>query len=120
VTGAKVSGLDVIRRRLSKMAELSTFKPKLRHEADSVAADARARLDARDMSALAKSVKVTELPRQDGEGFAIGTDEPAGFFVEFGTRKVAENPWLLPALHARLPRLKHNLATLARNVIKSR
>jgi hypothetical protein len=48
------------------------------------------------------------------------TSDPTGFFVEFGTFKRAGNPWLLPALHARLPRLKHNLRTLLNDAVKSR
>jgi hypothetical protein len=81
---------------------------------------ARANLASRGSGELARSVEVVDISSEKAEGFPVGTAEPAGFFVEFGTFKRAGNPWLLPALHARLPRLKHNLRTLLNDAVKSR
>jgi hypothetical protein len=40
-------------------------------------------------------------------GRAVGTDDPAGFFLEFGTSRSRASPWLVPALRARLPGINH-------------
>jgi hypothetical protein len=55
----------------------------LRAEAEAVADGARERLCERDpTSRLAQSIKIIELEAGDHPAFAVGTDEPAGFFPE--------------------------------------
>ena len=117
---AKLSGLDNLRSRFARLAALSGLKPALRAEAEAVAREARARLSTRGTGELARSIEVSDISDENADGFAVGTDDPAGFFVEFGTFRRAGNPWLLPGLHARLPRLKHNLRTLLADAVKSR
>jgi hypothetical protein len=75
-------------------------EPALRAEAEAVADAARERLRERDpTSRLAQSIKIIELEAGDHPAFAVGTDEAAGFFLEFGTARRRASPWLVPALH---------------------
>ena len=72
-----------------------TLEPALRAEAEAVADAARERLRERDpQSQLAQSIKIMELEAGDHPAFAVGTDEPAGFFLEFGTAGGAPFPGL--------------------------
>ena len=67
----------------------------MRAEAEAVADAARERLRERDpTSRLAQSVKIIELEAGDHPAFAVGTDEPAGFFLEFGTARRRAPPGL--------------------------
>ena len=116
----KLSGLENLRSRFARLAALPGLKPALRAEAEAVARDATARLSSRGTGELARTIEVIDMRGESRDGFLVGTGDPAGFFVEFGTFRTAGNPWLLPALHARLPRLKHNLRTLLADAVKSR
>ena len=119
----EIFGVESTLKRFARLAALPGLKANLRAEAEALAAEARARLESgssRGRGALAKSVKVIDISRETVSAFAIGTEDRAGFFVEFGTAKRSASPWLLPALHARLPRLKHILRTLLNEAVKLR
>ena len=114
----RLTGLENLRTRFARLAALPSLKPALRDEAEAVARLARANLSTRGTGELARSIDVAEMKTENLDGFRVGTDDPAGFFVEFGTFKRARNPWLSPVLHGRLPRLKHNLRRLLKNAMK--
>ena len=97
-------GLDRLRKRFAALGAMTELQPTLRAEAEAVAEEARARLRERDPnSPLADSIKVMKLGTEAQPYYAVGTDEEAGFFLEFGTTKRRAEPWLVPALHSRLP-----------------
>ena len=110
----EIRGLDGLRKRFAALGAMKGLQPALRAEAEAVAAEAKARLTERDPdSSLARWIKIMELEAGDQPAYAVGTDDPAGFFLEFGTRRSRASPWLVPALHARLPGINHAV----RNVI---
>jgi hypothetical protein len=106
-----VIGLDRQRRRLRALAAIDA-KPALRTEADAIAEAARNTLATNKRSVLARSVKVIDIGRENAPAFTVGTDDPAGLFLEFGTRRQRATPWLGPAFRARLPRIKQTLRRL--------
>jgi hypothetical protein len=104
----EIRGLDGLRKRFAALGVMKDLQPALRAEAEAVAAEARERLTERDPnSRLAGSIKIMELGTEDQPAYAVGTDDPAGFFLEFGTSRRSASPWLVPALHTRLPRINH-------------
>jgi hypothetical protein len=124
VTGAfKVAGAETLRKRFARLAARIDLRGALRAEAEAVAADARARLAAgrsEGPGTLAGSVKIVDLSRGTKVAFSVGMDEPAGFFVEFGTAKRAAIPWLSPVFHARLPGIKQAITKLVTMTVKAR
>ena len=98
----RLTGLENLRTRFARLAALPS----------------RANLSTRGTGEFARSIDVAEMKTENLDGFRVGTDDPAGFFVELGTFKRAGNPWLSPVLHGRLPRLKHNLRRLLKNAMK--
>ena len=101
----EIRGLDAWRKRFAALGAMKDLQPALRAEAEAVAAEARAERD--PDSSLARWIKIMELEAGDQPAYAVGTDDPAGFFLEFGTRRSRASPWLVPALHARLPGINH-------------
>ena len=100
----EIRGHDRMRKRFAALGAMTELRPTLRAEADAVAEEAKARLRERDLnSRLADSIKVMALGTEARSTYAIGTDEAAGFYLEFGTAKRRPEPWLVPALHSRLP-----------------
>jgi hypothetical protein len=92
----EIRGLDRLRKRFAALGAMEDLQPALRAEAEAVAAEAKARLTERDPdSSLARSIKIMELTAGDQPAYAVGTDDPAGFFLEFGTSRSRASPWLV-------------------------
>lgn len=69
---------------------------------------------ARMLGELGRSVEVVrDVSRGTMHAYAIGTPDPAGRYLEFGTARRPASPWLWPAFRARLPGIKHRLRKLA-------
>ena len=104
----EISGLESLRKRFAELGALKGLEPALRAEAEAVAETARAELASRKGDgSLARSVQIIELSQADRPSFAVGTEDPAGWFLEFGTTRMRAAPWLGPSLHARLPSINH-------------
>jgi hypothetical protein len=73
------------------------LKERLRTEAEALATEARTGAP----ESLAQSIEVLDESRGTGIAYAIGTPDPAGRALEFGTVRRAAAPWLLPAFRAR-------------------
>jgi HK97 gp10 family phage protein len=96
-----IRGLDGLRKRFAALGAMQDLTPALRAESEAVAAAARAALTTRKAdSDLVNSIRIVALDRGGKQGFAVGTDDPAGWFLEFGTRRRRAFPWLGPALYA--------------------
>jgi hypothetical protein len=52
-------------------------------------------------------------------GYAVGTADPAGRFIEFGTTRRPAEPWLWPAFRACLPGVKHELRKLISSAFRA-
>ena len=116
----EIRGLDGLRKRFAALGVLKDLQPALRAEAEAVAEEARARLTERDPnSTLARSIKIMELGTDDQPAYAVGTDDPAGFFLEFGTSQMRASPWLVPTLHARLPGINHAVRKVIAAALKA-
>jgi len=113
----------MIRVRVSGMARLSASLRRLR-ETQTVAMAAAVARGARDVRDAARR----ELPRRSGrlaravtietaaDGLAatVGTDLDYGTYLELGTRRMAAQPWLLPAFRGVRARLHANFARAVR------
>ncbi len=116
----EIRGLDPMRKRFAGLGAVKNLGPALRVEAEAVADAARERLREQDpKSLLAQSIKIMELEAGDHPAFAVGTDEPAGFFLEFGSARRRAFPWLVPALHARLPAVNHAVQKVIAAALKA-
>jgi hypothetical protein len=116
----EIRGLDALRKRFAALGTMKDLGPALRAEAEAVAEAARERLRERDPeSRLAQSIKIMELEAGGHPAFAVGTDEPAGFFLEFGTARSRAFPWLVPVLHARLPAVNHAVRKVIAAALKA-
>ena len=116
----EIRGLDSLRKRFAALGALKDLQPALRAEAEAVAEEARARLIERNPnSQLAQSIKIMELGAGDQPAYAVGTDDPAGFYLEFGTSRMRASPWLVPALHARLPGINHAVRKVIAAALKA-
>lgn len=116
----EIRGLDAMRKRFAALGAVKDLGPALRAEAEAVADAARERLRERDPeSQLAQSIKIMELEAGDHPAFAVGTEDPAGFFLEFGTARRRAFPWLVPALHARLPAVNHAVRKVIAAALKA-
>jgi hypothetical protein len=83
--------------------------------------------------AIARGVSTTRLedtPRREaGRGTKrpslpartelLGGQASAGFFLEFGTSRSRASPWLVPALHARLPGINHAVRKVIAAALKA-
>ena len=119
-SAVEIRGLEGLRKRFSALGAMKGLQPALRAEAEAVAAEAKARLTERDPdSSLARWIKIMELEAGDQPAYAVGTDDPAGFFLEFGTRRSRASPWLVPALLARLPGINHAVRKVIAAALKA-
>lgn len=59
-----------------------------------------------DTGRLAGSIKVV----RRGRSFIVGTPLKYGYYLEFGTRKIIERPWLMPAVKQALKELPKKLS----------
>jgi hypothetical protein len=109
-----------MRKRFAALGAVKSLGPALRAEAEAVADAARERLRERDpQRRLAQPVKIIELEAGDQSVFAVGTDNPAGFFLEFGTARRRAFPWLVPVLDARLPAVNHAVRKVSAASLKA-
>lgn len=116
----EIRGLDGLRQRLAALGAMTGLEPALRVEAEAVAEAARGRLEQRHpASPLAQSVAVTALAGGERPAFAVGTAEPAGFYLEFGTSRCPAAPWLVPVLHGHLPGINHAVRKLLTAALKA-
>jgi HK97 gp10 family phage protein len=116
----EIRGLDALRKRFAALGAVKDLGPALRAEAEAVAEAARETLRERGpQSQLARSIKIMELAGGDQPAFAVGTDDPAGFFLEFGTARRRAFPWLVPVLHGRLPAVNHAVRKVIAAALKA-
>ena len=116
----EIRGLDRLRKRFAALGAMKGLQPALRAEAEAVAAEAKARADrARPGQQSGAVDQIMELEAGDQPAYAVGTDDPAGFFLEFGTRRSRASPWLVPALHARLPGINHAVRKVIAAALKA-
>jgi HK97 gp10 family phage protein len=108
VSAVVVKGLDALQRRLAAAARSQPLKAALRAEAEAIAADARNAAPGE----LGQTVEVIDDSRETRLTYAIGTSDPAGRFLEFGTARRPATPWLWPVFRARSPAVKHKLREL--------
>ncbi|MFD0986774.1 hypothetical protein [Methyloligella solikamskensis] len=104
-----LSGLEVLKKRLEIGAAPADLRAAWRGQAIAIAEEARQALEQEHpggTGALARSVTVTETGEEDAPRFGIGTASPVGRYLEFGTRRMRAQPWLIPALHRHLPDVK--------------
>ena len=110
----EVTGLEALRARLARAAAPEPFKKALREEAEALAGELRREAPAE----LAAGIEVKDVSQGDRLGFSVGTADPAGRALEFGTLKRPASPWLWPIFRARLPGLKDKLRKLASQASK--
>lgn len=116
----EMRGLEGLRKRFAALGALNDLRPALRAEAEAVAEEAKARLSERDPnSGLGQSIKIIALGTADQPAYAVGTDDPAGFFLEFGTSRRRASPWLVPALHSRLPAINQAVRKVIAAALKA-
>lgn len=116
----EIRGPDVLRKRFAALGALKDLQQALRAEAEAVAEEAKARLIERDPdSKLAQSLKIMALGAGDQPAYAVGTDDQAGFFLEFGTSRRQASPWLVPALHSRLPAINQAVRKVIAAALKA-
>ncbi|MGA7456554.1 MAG: HK97 gp10 family phage protein [Methyloceanibacter sp.] len=106
MTAVTVKGLEALQRRLAAASAPEAVKATLREEAEAIAAEARARAPGK----LANTIEIVDESRGLKPAYAVGTSDPAGRFIEFGTARRPATPWLWPAFRARSPGVKHRLA----------
>lgn len=111
-TPVQVSGLGALQSRLKALSTPSGLRPTLQAGAEQIQADARETLIRKGSGGLASSVQVIDVSQGDAIAFAIGTAEPAGQRLEFGTAKRPPSPWLVSLLHAHAPALKQAIQAL--------
>ena len=109
MSAVEIRGLAALRKRLAAAAAPQAFKATLRDEAEALAEEAR-----RDAPGeLGRTVEVRDLSQGMRLAYAIGTPDPLGRFLEFGTARRPATPWLWPVFRARLPGIKHSLRKVA-------
>jgi hypothetical protein len=116
----EIRSTDRLRKRLAALGTLKELQPALRAEAEGVAEEAKARLMERDPnSRLAQSIEIKGLGNDSQPAYAVGTDDPAGFFLEFGTSRSRASPWLVPALRSRLPAINQAVRKVIAAALKA-
>jgi HK97 gp10 family phage protein len=119
VKPVEIRGLEGLRQRLAALGTVQDLRPALREQADTVAFAAKATLTERDPgSRLAQSIGVKALGSEDQPAYAIGSNDPAAFFVEFGTAKRRATPFLTPAFHQSLPRINQGIRKVIEAALK--
>ena len=104
---ATLKGLDNWHRRLAHAAPKG-LQPAMLSEAAAIAEEAKGRVPA----GIAAEVEIIDEIRGETVRYAIGTRRSAGRYVEFGTAKQRARPWVIPALHARLPHVKKRIGKM--------
>ena len=109
MTAVEIRGLAALRQRLAEAAAPQPLKQILRAEAEALAEEARQNAPGE----LGRSVEVRDVSRGTRHEYAIGTPDPAGRYLEFGTARRPAAPWLWSVFRARLPGIKQRLRKLA-------
>ena len=109
MTAVEIRGLSAWRNRLEAAAAPAPFKAALRGEAEAIAAEAKRGAPGE----LGRSIEVRDMGRGTEPAYAIGTLDPLGRILEFGTLRRPASPWLWPVLWARLPAIKDRLRRIA-------
>ena len=97
MTNTTVRGLAALQDRFAGALDERAVRETLRRQAEALAAKARTQAPA----SVAQTVEVRDESRGTGIAYAIGTPDPAGPALEFGTVRKAASPWLLPVFRAR-------------------
>jgi len=116
-----VTGLADLKRRLDLGDGAADLREAMRAQAAVLADEARATLEQEHpggTGALARSVSVIETGDEDAPQFAVGTASPVGRYLEFGTRRMRAQPWLIPALHRHLPDVKSSARRVLARVFR--
>ena len=114
MTAVEIRGLEALRRRLAAAAVPQAVKGTLQAEAEAIAEEARARAPGE----LGGTVEIIDQSRGMKPAYAIGTAQPAGRFIEFGTSRRPATPWLWPVFRARSPGVKHKLRKVLAATLK--
>ncbi len=105
MSAVEIKGLGALRQRLEAMAEPRRFKDALRAEAEAIADEARRQVP----TELAQSIEVRDVSRGTTPAYTVGTSNPLGRILEFGTLRRSPTPWLWPLFQDRLPAVKDSL-----------
>jgi hypothetical protein len=103
-----------LRKPLEAAAPPQAFKQTLGGEADSLAQEVRSAAPGE----LGRTVEVRDLSDGMKLTYRVGTPDPAGRFLEFGTVRLPASPWLWPIFRARLPGIKQRLRKIAVAALK--
>ena len=117
-----VSGLAALKRRFDLGPGPAVLRDEFRAQAAAMADEARAALEQEHpdgTGALARSVSVRETGDEDAPRFDVGTASPVGRYLEFGTRRMRAQPWLVPALYRRLPAVKSSARRVLRHIFRT-
>lgn len=104
---ATLNGLEKWQRRLTHAAP-KNLQPALRSEAAAIAEEAKERAP----GGIAAEIEIIDDSRGEAVRYGIGTRHSGGRHVEYGTTKQLARPWLIPALHARLPHVKKRIGKI--------
>jgi bacteriophage HK97-gp10 putative tail-component len=115
VTAVAIKGLAALQRRLALVPAPKELRRVVLQEAQAIAAEARNHAPGE----LGESVEVKDVSRGTRLAYAIGTPEPAGHYLEYGTARRHATPWLMPAFRGRLPRIKHALGRMVATALRS-
>lgn len=99
-------------RRIAEAVERATMDG-VHEEAIRLQAEARESIGP---SPLADSIVIE--PLAAGRGFSIGTAQPLGRLLEFGTQRMAARPWLFPAWQRSQESLDQRLAAWVSESVK--
>jgi hypothetical protein len=116
MSAVTVEGLTALRQRLAAAGNTAPLKETLRSEAEAIAEEARSAAP----GDLGRSVEVVDVSLETRPAYAIGTQDPVGRFLEFGTVRRPASPWLLPVFRAHLPGLKDKLGKIVAAPLKRR
>ena len=107
---ASVKGLEALQRRLVARGLGRDVRETLAGQAEAIRAEAARGAPGR----LGGTLETLDESTGDRPVFAVGTRHRAARFLEFGTRRMRERPFLWPVFRARLPRVKQELTNTLR------
>lgn len=87
---ARHTKLTILRRMRRQAARGKTYRRY--NPLRIVTASAPGQMPAIDTKRLIRSIQINK----EGNGYTVGTANPVGFWMEFGTRFMAARPWLRP------------------------
>lgn len=117
-----IAGLQQLKERFDIGSAGPELREDLSAQAEAIAEQARETLRQEHpggTGALARSVTVVESGTEEAPRFSVGTSSPVGRYLEFGTRRMAAQPWLNPALHRLLPNVKQSAVSVLSRILRS-